>query len=76
MKAAARSLQGRLVLLTLATTAVLWVAAALATWTDARHELDELLDGHLAQAAALLVAQQIAAPDDEDHTIDAPRLHR
>lgn len=75
MTSAARSLQGRLVLLTLATTAVLWVAAALVTWTDARHELDELLDGHLAQAAALLVAQQTSAPDEEDHTIDAPRLH-
>jgi two-component system, OmpR family, sensor histidine kinase QseC len=76
MKAAARSLQGRLVLLTLATTVLLWVAAALVAWTDARHELDELLDGHLAQAAALLVAQQTAAPDAEDHTLDAPRLHR
>ena len=76
MKAATRSLQGRLVLVILATTAVLWLAVALATWFDARHELDELLDGHLAQAAALLVAQQIAAPDDEHNTIDAPRLHR
>jgi two-component system sensor histidine kinase QseC len=73
---AARSLQGRLVLVTLATTAVFWLAVALATWVDARHELDELLDGHLAQAAALLVAQQIVAPDDEHNTIDAPRLHR
>jgi two-component system sensor histidine kinase QseC len=75
MKAATRSLQGRLILITLATTAVLWLAVGLATWADARHELDELLDGHLAQAAALLVAQQTAAPDGEDHTIDAPRLH-
>ncbi|HMA10174.1 MAG TPA: sensor histidine kinase N-terminal domain-containing protein, partial [Ramlibacter sp.] len=75
MKAATRSLQGRLILITLATTAVLWLAAGLFTWVDARHELDELLDGHLAQAAALLVAQQTAAPDGEDHTIDAPRLH-
>lgn len=75
MKTATRSLQGRLILITLATTAVLWLAAGLATWADARHELDELLDGHLAQAAALLVAQQTAAPDGEDHTIDAPRLH-
>ena len=76
MKAATRSLQGRLVLVILATTAVLWLAVALATWFDARHELDELLDGHLAQAAALLVAQQIGEPDDEHNTIDAPRLHR
>ncbi len=76
MKRAPRSLQGRLVLVTLLTTALLWLAAALATWVDARHELGELLDGHLAQAAALLVAQQTAAPDDEHHTIDAPRMHR
>ncbi len=34
-----------------------WRTAAL-TWLDVRHELDELLDGHLAQAAALLVVQQ------------------
>jgi two-component system sensor histidine kinase QseC len=56
--------------------AVLLVAAstALLAFFDARHELDELLDGHLAQAAALLVAQQ-AHPDD-DETVDAPVLHR
>jgi two-component system sensor histidine kinase QseC len=45
------------------------------TWLDVRHELDELLDGHLAQAAALLVAQQAQELDD-DHAIDAPVLHR
>jgi hypothetical protein len=32
--------------------------AAVSTWFDVQHELDELLDGHLAQAAALLVVQQ------------------
>ena len=45
------------------------------TWRDVRHELDELLDGHLAQAAALLVAQQ-ASEHDDDERIDAPTLHR
>jgi two-component system sensor histidine kinase QseC len=48
------------------------------TWRDARHELDELLDSHLAQAAALLVAQQSGTPDDDDddHHVDTPLLHR
>jgi two-component system sensor histidine kinase QseC len=70
-----RSLQGRLLALVLAVVSLVWIAAALATWNDARHELDELLDGHLAQAAALLVAQQTGHPD-EDETVDAPSLHR
>jgi two-component system sensor histidine kinase QseC len=68
------SLQGRLLLLVLGTSLAVWLATAALTWRDARHELDELLDGHLAQAAALLVAQQARGEDDE--RVDAPTLHR
>ena len=72
-----RSLQGRLLAGLLGAVVLIWGAAALATWRDARHELDELLDSHLAQAAALLVAQQAQAIGDGegDHAIDAPQLH-
>jgi two-component system, OmpR family, sensor histidine kinase QseC len=42
-----------------------------------RNELDELLDAHLAQAAALLVVQQSGEIEhDDDRTVDAPSLHR
>ncbi len=70
-----RSLQGRLLALLLALVSGVWVVAAATAWFDARHELDELLDGHLAQAAALLVAQQASEFDDDTH-LDAPTLHR
>ncbi len=56
-----------------------WLLTALLTWQDARHELDELLDGHLAQAAALLVAQQaqdLGETEHGEHSINAPTLHR
>jgi two-component system sensor histidine kinase QseC len=69
------SLQRRLLMLVLGMVSVLWVVAAGVTWYDARHELDELLDGHLAQAAALLVVQQAAGRDDEG-IADAPSLHK
>ncbi len=69
------SLQRRLLLLVLGMVTALWVLAAGVTWYDARHELDELLDGHLAQAAALLIVQQ-AAGEDDDGVADAPSLHR
>jgi two-component system, OmpR family, sensor histidine kinase QseC len=69
-----RSLQGRLLALVLALLLLLWGGAALLAWAQARHELDELLDAHLAQSAALLVAQQLDADDDE--MLDAPTLHR
>lgn len=73
----ARSLQSRLLLLVLAVVVGVWLATAALTWFDARHELDELLDGHLAQAAALLVAQQAPETDDDgNRNIDAPTLHR
>lgn len=70
-----RSLQGRLLALTLGLVASVWLATALFTWIDVRHELDELFDAHLAQAAALLVVQQ-GKDVDEAHEVDAPTLHR
>ena len=70
-----RSLQGRLLSLLLAALTLTWAAAALLTARDARHELDELLDGHLAQAAALLVAQQDDC-DDDDRAVETPVLHK
>ncbi|MFO1217194.1 MAG: ATP-binding protein [Burkholderiaceae bacterium] len=71
----AASLQGRLLRWVLGVAVAVWLASAALTWRDAQHELDELLDGHLAQAAALLVAQQARELDDDDHGIDAPSLH-
>jgi two-component system sensor histidine kinase QseC len=69
------SLQSRLLLLLLSVLTVVWLGAAVMTWVDASHELDELLDGHLAQAAALLVVQQTRTEDD-DGVADAPSLHK
>jgi two-component system, OmpR family, sensor histidine kinase QseC len=72
-----RSLQGRLLLLVLCAVVLVWLATSALTWVDARHELDELLDGHLAQAASLLVVQQARQiEDDDDPGLDAPVLHR
>jgi two-component system sensor histidine kinase QseC len=38
--------------------------------------VDELLDAHLAQSAALLVVQQNATPDDDEPSLEAPTLHK
>lgn len=82
---APRSLQGRLLLLLLSSVVVVWAVVAVLTWRDASHELDELLDGHLAQAAALLLVQPArpaAQPGEDDEDDDgeeapeAPVLHR
>ncbi|MCC8401652.1 sensor histidine kinase N-terminal domain-containing protein [Paraburkholderia sp. MMS20-SJTN17] len=69
-----RSLQGRLLVLVTGVVATVWLIASALTWRDARREIDQLLDSHLAQAAALLVMQQAQAADD-DETLDAPILH-
>lgn len=77
--APARSLQRRLLLLVVGGMVVVWMATAVATWVDVRHELDELLDSHLAQAAALLVVQQVREMEDDDEDgrgLDTPTLHR
>lgn len=55
------SLRARLLATMLATLTVVWLAASIASYAQGRHELDELLDAHLATSAALLVAQ---ASDD------------
>jgi two-component system, OmpR family, sensor histidine kinase QseC len=69
------SLQRRLLVGVIGLVALVWLGMAAYTAVDVRHELDELLDGHLAQAAALLVVQQMEEIE-EDHEIQAPTLHR
>ncbi len=77
MPAWPHSLQGRLLAGLLGAVLVLWLTVALATWRDAAHELDELLDGHLAQSAALLVVRAAGDLDEDDvPTPEAPQLHR
>lgn len=78
MSPRAHSLRRRLLLWVLGAIALIWTLATVATWWDARHELDELLDGHLAQAASMLLTQQVADADaDADNEgVDAPALHR
>ena len=83
-----RSLQARLLAVVLSLVLLIWAAASATVWFDARHELDELLDAHLAQAAALLVAQQprLLGHESDDDMGDgegegaledaAPELHR
>jgi two-component system sensor histidine kinase QseC len=60
----------------LSVVTVVWLATAGLTWLDVRHELDELLDGHLAQAAAILVVQHGTEVDGDHDSVDAPSLHR
>lgn len=69
------SLNRRLLALALGTVVAVWLAATTFTYQDARHEFNEVLDAHLAQAASLLIAQ--ASRDlDEIETEHAPLLHK
>jgi len=69
------SLKQRLLALVLTAIALIWLGTAAFTYHDARKEFDEVLDGHLAQAAALLLVQ--ASHDfDELETEHAPLLHK
>jgi len=51
------SLKRHILALALSAILLTWLAAAAFTYVDARRELDEMLDAHLAQASTLLVAQ-------------------
>jgi len=70
-----RSIRRALLAGVLAAVAVTWVATAVVSYLDARHELDELLDAHLAQTASLLIAQ--AGHDSGEVEVEhSPPLHR
>lgn len=72
------SLQRRLLVGLACALGGLWLLTGLLLGLDARHELDELLDAHLTQSAALLVARQAPGHDndEDDGLVDAPTLHR
>ncbi|WP_020393724.1 ATP-binding protein [Thiolinea disciformis] len=69
------SLRNRLLILVLGAVSLVWAAAAIFTYYDARHELNEILDAHLAQSATLLAAQFAEELDDID-TEHVPLLHK
>lgn len=60
-----RSLQTRLVLAVLGLVLLAWGAAAFLTWHEAKDEVGDLLDAHLAQTAALLRLQPHDTLDEE-----------
>lgn len=68
------SIRGRLLLSLLAAAAAIWTAAGVKAYRDALHEVDELLDAHLAQSAALLLAQ--SGDLDQIDTEHLPLLHK
>lgn len=71
----APSVKRRLLLGLLAATLLAWLATLLLSYLDTRHELDEMLDAHLAQSAALVIAQAGHEVEEID-TEHAPQLHR
>ena len=65
-----KSLQWRLLASLLSGLMLVWLAVAVCTWLGAQHEVDELLDSHLAQTAALLVVQQAQLEDE----VEGPQI--
>ena len=72
---ARHSIKRRLLVVLLLVTLLAWGVTLVFSYRDTRHELDELLDAHLAQSASLLIAQVGHEADDLD-TEHAPQLHR
>jgi two-component system sensor histidine kinase QseC len=68
------SLQWRLMLSLLMATGLVWGVVLAMTWLNTEHELNELLDAHLAQTAAVLAVQTSDAHDDDFTTADV--LHK
>ncbi len=69
------SIRRRLLLALLATSLLAWGTTLLFSYRDTRHELNELLDAHLAQSASLLIAQ-VSHDTDEIDVEHSPRLHQ
>ena len=69
------SLRRRMLTLALSAVALVWFGATIYSYIEVRHEADEILDGYLAQSAALLATQ--ASDDlDEGDVEHAPQLHK
>lgn len=63
--------------LVLIVVAAFWILAAGMTWRAAVHEAAEIFDGHLAQAASMLIAQTaLEIEEDDDGEFHAPLAHR
>ncbi len=72
-----RSVRRQLLVLILSAVSVAWIIAASVSFRDARHEVAEVLDAHLAQTASLISVQRDSDEDeDEVDTEHAPVLHR
>ena len=72
-----RSLRRQLLVLLLSAVSGAWIIAASLSFFDARHEIGEVLDGHLAQVASLVSVQSGQSDDDDEvDTEHAPLLHR
>jgi two-component system sensor histidine kinase QseC len=69
------SLQQRLLLGLVAVVAAVWLTTAADSDLDARHEINELLDAHLAQSASLIVAQ-VGHDLEEIDVEDAPKTDK
>ncbi len=69
------SLRRRLLVLLLGIVLAAWLATALFTYFDARREIGEMLDAHLAQSAGLIAAQLEHEIEDDRETA-LPRQYR
>jgi two-component system sensor histidine kinase QseC len=72
--ARAWSLRRRLIAAVLLSAALVFLATGAYVYTRTRHEIDRLLDAHLAQSAALIVAQ-VGHELEEIDVEHAPALH-
>jgi two-component system sensor histidine kinase QseC len=69
------SLRRRLLFLLSGTVLAAWLATAVFTYFDARKEIGEMLDAHLAQSAGLIAAQlEHELDDDRESTV--PRQYK
>ena len=73
--AAGGSLRRRVLTLAISAVALVWLCAAVYSYVDARHETNEVLDGYLAQSAAMIAAQASEEFDEFD-VEHAPQLHK
>ncbi|MBI4989930.1 MAG: sensor histidine kinase N-terminal domain-containing protein [Rhodocyclales bacterium] len=69
------SLRRRLLLLLSGTVLAAWLATAAFSYFDARKEIGEMLDAHLAQSAGLIAAQ-LEHEIDDDHAARTPRQYK